>query len=145
MGLTRHSPVDVLMSRRGQCRCGAVLDFVSGPQGYKMRCPGCGAVVRLRADASTSPGGPRQRKRSGALACLAPGPADPSANPPPLPPEQFDYGLLEPGELPGCEMVPLSELQATPAVTFWRRWWLPLAVALLVTGSGALLLVRLRV
>ncbi len=37
------------MSRRGQCRCGLVLTFQRTVQGYKMRCPSCGAVVRLRA------------------------------------------------------------------------------------------------
>jgi hypothetical protein len=37
------------MARRGQCRCGLVLKFHRTPQGYKMRCPSCGAVVRLRA------------------------------------------------------------------------------------------------
>jgi hypothetical protein len=133
------------MSRRGQCRCGAVLDFVSGPQGYKMRCPMCGAVVRLRADASTSHDGPRQRKRSGALAFLAPGPADPGTGPsPPLPPEQFDFGLLEPGELPVVEMVPLSELQAANPGSFWRRRWLPLAAAVVVTLAGALVIALLR-
>jgi hypothetical protein len=36
------------MSRRGQCRCGLVLKFRRTAQGYKMRCPSCGAVVRLR-------------------------------------------------------------------------------------------------
>ena len=36
------------MVRRGQCRCGSVLDFQKGPDGYKTRCPRCGSVVRLR-------------------------------------------------------------------------------------------------
>jgi hypothetical protein len=34
----------------GRCRCGAVLHFQPGPFGYKMRCPQCGAGVRLRLD-----------------------------------------------------------------------------------------------
>src|SRR5262249_10791328 len=34
----------------GRCRCGAVLRFRPGPSGYKMRCPKCGAGVRLRVD-----------------------------------------------------------------------------------------------
>ena len=36
------------MPRRGRCRCGNILVFHRGPQGYKMRCPQCLAVVRLR-------------------------------------------------------------------------------------------------
>lgn len=35
------------MARRGRCRCGEVLKFKRGPQGYKTRCPNCGAIVRL--------------------------------------------------------------------------------------------------
>jgi hypothetical protein len=37
------------MARRGRCRCGNILVFHRGPQGYKMRCPQCLAVVRLNA------------------------------------------------------------------------------------------------
>ena len=37
------------MARRGRCRCGFVLEFHRGEQGYKTRCPECGAVVRLRS------------------------------------------------------------------------------------------------
>jgi hypothetical protein len=36
------------MARRGKCRCGKILTFHRGPEGYKMRCPGCSSVVRLR-------------------------------------------------------------------------------------------------
>ena len=39
------------MARRGRCRCGSVLQFRRGPEGYKTRCPSCGSVVRLRAAA----------------------------------------------------------------------------------------------
>jgi hypothetical protein len=39
------------MARRGRCRCGAILKFHRGPEGYKTRCPECGAVVRLRVEA----------------------------------------------------------------------------------------------
>jgi hypothetical protein len=38
------------MARRGQCRCGLILTFHRAPHGYKMRCPSCGSVVRLRVD-----------------------------------------------------------------------------------------------
>src|SRR5947209_12009700 len=36
------------MARRGRCRCGFVLKFHRGENGYKTRCPECGAMVRLR-------------------------------------------------------------------------------------------------
>src|SRR5438046_10424100 len=38
------------MAQRGRCRCGAILDFQQSEHGYKMRCPECGSVVRLRID-----------------------------------------------------------------------------------------------
>ena len=37
------------MARRGRCRCGFILCFQKGAEGYKTRCPECGAVVRLRS------------------------------------------------------------------------------------------------
>src|SRR5438105_2963231 len=43
------------MSRRGKCRCGTILKFRRGPTGYKMRCPACGAVVRLRVEPDSTP------------------------------------------------------------------------------------------
>ena len=36
------------MARRGRSRCGSILKFHRGENGYKTRCPECGAVVRLR-------------------------------------------------------------------------------------------------
>jgi hypothetical protein len=36
------------MTRQGRCRCGEILQFRRGPDGYKVRCPKCSAVVRLR-------------------------------------------------------------------------------------------------
>jgi hypothetical protein len=132
------------MSRRGQCRCGTILDFALGPNGYKMRCPTCGSVVRLRFDSSTPSSGPRQRKRSGALAFRAPIPADASAAPvPPRSPSQFDFNVLEPGELPVVEMVPLSELRRATRAPWLRRWWLPLTAAVIV-AAVAILVVILR-
>ncbi len=38
------------MVRQGRCRCGMVLTFQHGMSGFKMRCPQCGAVVRLRTE-----------------------------------------------------------------------------------------------
>lgn len=42
---------------RGRCRCGQVLTFRQGPWGYKVVCPTCGAVVRLKAPAPRTAGG----------------------------------------------------------------------------------------
>lgn len=44
-----------MKSRRGLCRCGAVLEFLRGPDGYKTRCSSCGSVVRLKS--------PRKKRR----------------------------------------------------------------------------------
>jgi hypothetical protein len=43
------------MARRGRCRCGSVLSFEKGPNGYKTRCPSCGSVVRLSRGAIRAP------------------------------------------------------------------------------------------
>jgi uncharacterized protein with PIN domain len=43
------------MPRRGRCRCGSVLSFEKGPNGYKTRCPSCGSVVRLSRGAVRTP------------------------------------------------------------------------------------------
>ncbi len=123
------------MPRRGLCRCGTVLAFESGPGGYKMRCPQCGAVVRLRADEQT-----RQRQRSGVLAFRPPAPSDPevpssSEQTPLVSPDQYDYDALRPGELPVVEMVPLSSLAPVAAPSFWRRRWLPLTATLVAAIS----------
>jgi hypothetical protein len=53
------------MPRRGQCRCGLILTFRRTAQGYKMRCPSCGAVVRLRT-------GKKRRRPTANEAGLAP-------------------------------------------------------------------------
>jgi hypothetical protein len=37
------------MARRGRCHCGHILQFQRGPEGFKVRCPQCGSVVRLQA------------------------------------------------------------------------------------------------
>jgi hypothetical protein len=46
------------MPRRGKCRCGTVLTFERTAQGYKVRCPNCQAVVRLRAEEAAPPPAP---------------------------------------------------------------------------------------
>jgi hypothetical protein len=49
------------MPRRGRCRCGNILVFHRGPQGYKMRCPNCLAVVRLHVDPPAKANPPKKR------------------------------------------------------------------------------------
>jgi hypothetical protein len=135
------------MSRRGLCRCGAVLEFRSGPDGYKMRCPGCGSVVRLRVDSPASADAPWPRQRSGILAFRQPAPSEPDveqAGGPYVAPEDFDFEGLRPGELPVVEMVPLSELSPVPRPSFWRRRWLPLTAVVVVAASTILLVLMLR-
>ena len=41
------------MARRARCRCGEMLNFRKGPAGYKMRCPSCNSVVRLKRQKPT--------------------------------------------------------------------------------------------
>jgi hypothetical protein len=77
------------MQRRGQCKCGEVLTFERGPDGYKRRCPRCAAVVRLRVDDTvglsslpTDESGPPRPPRPAdprlsVAALRAPGPAVP--------------------------------------------------------------------
>jgi hypothetical protein len=49
------------MVRRGQCRCGSVLHFEEGPNGYKTRCSSCGSVVRLKPISTKSRKRPKQK------------------------------------------------------------------------------------
>jgi hypothetical protein len=97
------------MSRRGQCRCGLILTFHRTAQGYKMRCPSCGAVVRLRAPK-------KGRKPPGDGA--APVPAPPGGAPPAteLPPGAFDVELVP------ADAGPVAAAQPQ------RHKWLALAV-----------------
>jgi DNA-directed RNA polymerase subunit M/transcription elongation factor TFIIS len=55
------------MARRGRCRCGVVLSFRKGPEGYKMRCPSCGSVVRLTTAAARSGARPAKPSTSPAV------------------------------------------------------------------------------
>jgi hypothetical protein len=62
------------MARRGRCRCGNVLTFQRGPDGYKVRCPVCKAVVRLStADAPKPPAAEGHCTACGAPVAAAPG------------------------------------------------------------------------
>src|SRR5581483_2784531 len=99
------------MSRRGQCRCGLILTFHRTEQGYKMRCPSCGSVVRLRV-------GRRRRKPTGAKTALMP-------QIPILAP-------AEPGEF-DVEPVALSEGPTRPPTRPGRTNWVIIVVAIVAS------------
>jgi hypothetical protein len=90
------------MGKRGQCRCGTILRFELTARGYKMRCPVCQSVVRLRAD---PPSKPRRPRRSSATI-----PAAVPAAPPPLPTD------CEADELPDLSALDHYETDAPPAM-----------------------------
>src|SRR5262245_42852317 len=131
------------MTRRGKCRCGTILHFHKTSQGYKTRCPACGSVVRLRADAAEE----AQRKpKNSPSAVLA------ASGPPPLPAEQTDFstGDLPPETPPDLSV--LSEHESTapqalvempvytdpPPPSSAARWWLlALAAVVVIAGVGA--------
>ena len=72
------------MKRRGQCRCGTILEFEKTSLGYKTRCPQCKAVVRLRPEA---PAPQAQEHKQSSAVLTAP------SSPPPLPPLEATFGL----------------------------------------------------
>jgi hypothetical protein len=129
------------MPRRGRCHCGAILEFRLGPDGYKMRCAACGAVVRLRAAAAKKAraGHPVPPAADPAVLPPAPSPFDfgaglpvvpaPGATPPP--PGPFP-GLL-PGEVP---LIDLEPLPTPPRPAKWWGWplWTGLAAGLVIAG-----------
>ncbi len=104
------------MARRGQCRCGLILTFQRTAQGYKMRCPSCGAVVRLRVHKK------RRRPRPDKTVL------HPSSGTAPAADDDIDVELVSLSELAG----------AAPPPPRGKGW-------LLVTGGGAALLVVLIV
>ena len=103
------------MSRRGQCRCGLILTFHRTGHGYKMRCPSCGSVVRLRV-------GRKRRKPSGPKTELS----APVAVLAPAGPDEFDV-----------EPVALSEGPTRPPTRHGRTNWVIIVVAVV---AGVLLL-----
>jgi hypothetical protein len=99
------------MARRGQCRCGLVLTFHRTAGGYKMRCPSCGAVVRLRVK-------DKERRPTPGATVAQPPAGD-------LPPDEIDV-----------ELVSLEELGAGPSRPPRRgKSWL------IVVGGGIVFLV----
>jgi hypothetical protein len=68
------------MAQRGRCRCGAILRFHKGPEGYKTRCAQCGSVVRLRSRSQASSQGKSAPDAvTRALPSLSPRPILPTA------------------------------------------------------------------
>jgi hypothetical protein len=103
------------MARRGQCRCGLILTFHRTAQGYKLRCPSCGAVVRLRVKE-------KRRRRS----------PQKTVNQP------YSDAVSPSDDEIDVELVPLSELSGAAPPSLWRgkRW-------LFVAVGGAVLLLAL--
>ena len=127
------------MGHRGRCHCGTILTFKRGPDGFKMRCPRCHAVVRLREDDdATVQLRPHFTAKPGVLALSQPAPS-PNEPPPFVPADQYNYEALDPGELPVVELVPLVDLPLTPSPWSLRRWVLLTMLLALVAGSVVLL------
>ncbi len=135
------------MSRRGRCRCGTVLGFESGPNGYKCAAPPAVPWFACATDDTPDPVERRQRQKSGVLAFRPPAPSDPESpveEGPLVSPDDYNYDALRPGELPVVELVPLSELAPAPDASFWRRWWLPLTALFVVATSTVVIILMLR-
>ena len=115
------------MPRRGKCRCGTVLTFERTAQGYKVRCPNCQAVVRLRAK-ETAPPPP------------APAPTAPTDFETPELVEEFDVleALhLQKSSAPAAmvEMEVYHEPRATPRGGLWLLVGLAVVGVALVVGT----------
>jgi hypothetical protein len=136
------------MQRSGQCKCGALLKFDEGPQGYKGRCPSCGAVVRLRlpSEPAPVPQSPKARHkpprpsdpRLSVVALREPGPAEPGGPDPDAttPFEPIEEIVLEPWTPPS----------ARPQPSILKQYRIVLVVgsiALLTGGLGAGLVIWL--
>jgi hypothetical protein len=89
-----------------------VLTFHRTAQGYKMRCPSCGAVVRLRAE------GKRRKRRA------EPAPVQPQV----LAPDEFDVELVSPSELAD---------EPRPARPRRKPWGLVIAVGVVLAAVVA--------
>jgi hypothetical protein len=98
------------MARYGRCHCGHILQFHRGSEGFKVRCPRCGSVVRLQSPE-------RRSKAASRSSPHAPGDSPPG-------------GI----ELEPLEMIELVPLSAAPG----KFWTGRTVVLLLLAGAGAL-------
>jgi hypothetical protein len=101
------------MARQGRCKCGRVLQFQEGPQGFKTRCKHCNSVVRLRVDLDAT------------RVCQPTAPASEE-------PETTDF---EPPNPPVVEMEQWTT-DELPAHRSTRLWWL---AGLAVVAAGVCL------
>jgi len=130
------------MPRRGLCRCGTVVRFKRRRGGYKGRCPKCGSIVRIHSKTRSVKEESKNPQQAGVLAFHQPAsspPELPSGHTDLVPPDQYNYEALQPGELPIVEMVPLSELPAAFRPSSWKRSWLPLTALLAVAVAIGLM------
>jgi hypothetical protein len=129
------------MARRGRCRCGFVITFHRGTNGYKARCPACGSVVRLRlrsgrgrSRASDTPllECPQEASSRPALPSPAasPIPEDSNSVPWPVPDREEVPGLSsEPGRAPETQVL-------TPAAdACWQQVLCPQCGSLIAEGA----------
>src|SRR5262249_53203700 len=124
-----------LMTRRGKCRCGAVLDFKETPCGFKMRCPQCHAIVRLRQEQSSTKASSRNQRApfpTGALPDLPPGDL-----------ETTDFNILSDHESNApravAEMEVFDPPEPTPVPPFHTSvwFWLACMAVVIVVGAGS--------
>ena len=116
------------MSRRGRCQCGTILVFQRNELGYKVRCSGCQAVVRLRSDDAAR--SPRPRRTPPPL----PAPKDPTLT--------TDFHTHEmPLEVGSLDMLDLNESSAPVAMVEMEVYREPTAAS----RGGLWLLVGLAI
>ena len=128
------------MTRRGKCRCGAVLDFKETLRGFKMRCPQCHAIVRLRQEQPSAKGSSRSRPVS-----APPFPAGPVPDLPMLPGdlETTDFNILSDHESNApravAEMEVFDPPEPTPVPPFYVSvwFWLACLAVVVVVGAGS--------
>jgi hypothetical protein len=127
------------MTRRGKCRCGAVLQFRKTAQGYKTRCPACSAVVRLRIDEAES-GSPRPKKSPVLASGPPPLPAEPTdASVESLPPESSpDLSVLSDDGSTAPTAMAEIEVEESSEPASGAHWWvLALAAGVVIVAVGA--------
>jgi hypothetical protein len=106
-----------MKKRRGQCRCGSILTFEKGLDGYKMRCETCGSVVRCR------------KSKPRPVAC---------ASIPVIPSPGASPALAGEEPLPLVEMEPVPMIDERPLSWVWLVGWVGAGSLVLIGGLIAL-------